>query len=373
MLRVLHVVAAGELGGAERMLADLARSSPCDEAMRDIEHTVALFPASSRLHPFFSDHGLRVHARAVHRESAAMYVRRAFGRTELRWLEHIVGQTRSDILHLHTLGSQVLGTRAARRLGKPVLRTEHSTRAFDDPSAWPFSRWSLRRVQASVAISEHVANAVRARAPWASSKLHTVPNGVDTEHFAFTAMPPRTCPSALTFVLSGRLEPRKGIDIALRALALVPEASLRIVGDGPELQALQLLSQSLGLGHRVHFTGFSDNVRAQLGIGHVVLSSSRKEGLGLAVLEAMAMGRPAVAVPVGGLPEFVDASTGFLAEACTAEALAAAMRAAAQCTDLEGLGVAARTRVLNKYSLRAMRSGYARLYRTLAAAESALR
>ena len=361
-IRVLHVVVAGELGGAERMLADLAAPG----GMRGVAHTVALLPASPRLEPFFLAAGLTVSAHPLRAEGPIGYLQNAFSEARLAWLQGVAYQTRAQLLHVHTIGSQVLGTRAALHLGLPVVRTEHSSRAFDDLTAWPFSRWSLQRATASVAISKHIAQTVCARAPWAAAKLRTIANGVDTDRYAFTPMPPRDPAAPFRFVMSGRLDPRKGIDIALCALALTPEVVLDVVGDGPSRSELETLSAKLRVSSRVRFHGYQSDVRPHLANSHAVLSASRNEGLGLAVLEAMAMGRPAVAVPVGGLPEFVDRRTGVLAHACTPQALSQAMRELAACSSPQERADAARARVVERYSLRAMRDGYAALYHELA-------
>lgn len=355
---MLHVVAAGELGGAERMLADLATPRPSE----GLEHCVALLPAKAALEPFFREHGIEVHAQPPSPEHAGIYLARAFGGQDLRWLGRTIDAFSPNVLHLHTVGSQVLGTRAALRRRVPVLRTEHSTRAYDDRTVWPFSRWSLRRVDAAVAISQHIADTVLQRAPWAKPKLHTIANGVDTARFARAELP---AVAPFRFVLSGRLEPRKGIDIALEALALTPEAELCIVGDGPLRVQLEQQAARLGVTNRTLFVGHQPDVRPHLRSAHAVLSSSRKEGLGLAVLEAMAMGRPAVAVPVGGLPEFVNKSTGFLAATSRAQDLAAAMTQAIQAPNLTALGQTARQLVEQQYSIEAMRERYAALYRQL--------
>lgn len=117
----------------------------------------------------------------------------------------------------------------------------------------------------------------------------------------------------------------------------------------------------------MHFTGYCDNVRPAVARAHVVLSSARTEGLGIALLEAMAMGRPVVALPTGGIPEFVeDGVTGWLAEGPGADALARALkRVLAEASDLRRRGQKARERVVSQYSVEAMRQGYERLYARL--------
>jgi glycosyltransferase involved in cell wall biosynthesis len=246
-----------------------------------------------------------------------------------------------------------------------VLRTEHSTRVYDDPSCWPFSKWSLRRAHSSVCISEHVRRVALARAPWAGSFMHVVPNGVDVARFDRRRLP--TDGGRVRFVALGRLEPRKGVDIALRALARVPNAELAVVGEGESRAMLESLARTLGVGDRVRFLGFASDVRDEIARAHLALSSARSEGLGIALLEAMAMGRAVVALPTGGVPEIVrHGETGWLALGDDEDALARAMRDAIERPEeMSRRGARARDRVVERFSVDAMREGYERRYSAL--------
>ena len=164
--------------------------------------------------------------------------------------------------------------------------------------------------------------------------------------------------------LIGRLEPRKGVDTALDALAQVPGLELRIIGDGPSRGSLEAQTSRLGLGGRVQFLGHVAKPQLALVDCHAVVSASRIEGLGIALLEALAAERPVVALPTGGIPEFVDATTGYLAAGHDAAALAQSLRELVQ--DLEGArrkGERGRERVLGHYTVAHMREGYARVYK----------
>jgi len=342
------------------MLIDLASQAAATGA----EHAVALFTPNDALRRMLRDAGLRVHDRGAVREGPLPYLWRSLGPSDVAWLARVLREERADVAHLHTFASQVLGTRAAARSGARVLRTEHSTRVYDDPSCWPFSRWSLARADAAVAISEHVRAVALARAPWASGKMRVVRNGVDVEHFA-----PRDDAKAdtFTFVIVGRLEPRKGVERALEALAGVPGARLHVLGIGEERAALEARTRALGLTERVRFLGYLTDARPVLGRAHAALCSSRSEGLGIALLEAMAMGVPVVGFAVGGVPEIVvDGTTGLLCPPDDVEALSRAMReAVASPARLAEMGKAAREHVVERFSSRVMAAGYAATYADL--------
>lgn len=360
MTRVVHVVVAGETGGAERMLVDLASRA----ADTGADHAVALFTPNDALRRMLREAGLRVHDRGAVREGLVPYLRRSLGPGDVAWLTDVLREERADVVHLHTFASQVLGTRAARRSGARVLRTEHSTRVYDDPTCWPFSRWSLARADAAVAVSEHVRAVALARAPWAAGKMRVVRNGVDVEHFT-----PRddAKADAFTFVVVGRLEPRKGVDLAIEALAGVPGARLDILGIGAERATLETKARALGVSDRVRFLGYAEDARPLLARAHAALCSSRSEGLGIALLEAMAMGVPVVGFAVGGVPEIVvDGTTGMLCRAGDVAVLGATMRrAVASRARLADMGSVARSRVVERFSVSAMVAGYGAVYADL--------
>jgi glycosyltransferase involved in cell wall biosynthesis len=350
---IVHVVAAGEIGGAERMLVDLARGS---------DASVALLTPNDELRRLFTDAGLALHDRGPVREHALAFLRPG----DVRWLTDVLRQRAATIVHLHTFASQWLGTRAALAVGAKIVRTEHSTRVYDDPSCRPFARWTLERAHRVVFISAHVERVALARMPFlASARTSVIHNGIDPERFAVVPPPPERGDARLRLVALGRLDPRKGLDLALDAIARVPQVTLDIVGDGSERARLERLAAPLG--ERVRFLGYTPDVRGALARADAVLASAKEEGLGIALLEAMAMGRPVIAVPVGGIPEIVSVEasreTGWLASMRTAAALAEVIDQASRSTsELERRGERARARAVQMFTVGAMRSKYAKLY-----------
>lgn len=359
---VVHVVVAGEIGGAERMLVDLAKGP------HDRSHSIALFTPNDELRRLFRSADIAVDDRGPVREGPVSYLARTLGPLDVRWLTAVLTRRQATIVHLHTFASQVLGTRAAQRFGARIVRTEHSTRVYDDPSCWPFSRWSLRRSDAVACISRHVREVAGARAgrDLQADATRIVYNGVDTDHFA-----PRSAERAAgrtQFLALGRLDRRKGLDIAFEALARTPAAELDVVGDGDERSSLEALASRLSIQDRVRFRGHMVDVRDAIAKADVVLSSARQEGLGIALLEAMAMGRPVVAFPTGGVPEIVDDQTGWLTAESSVDALASAMNAAVSApVERERKGAAARRRVVDRFSVGAMRTSYETIYASLTA------
>jgi glycosyltransferase involved in cell wall biosynthesis len=137
--------------------------------------------------------------------------------------------------------------------------------------------------------------------------------------------------AAPILICVGRLEPNKGQHYWLPVLADIrrdwPNACLVFVGEGPDRSIIEKTRLQLNLGDSVRLLGRRDDVPALLDIADVFVSASLTEGFGLAVLEAMAAGKPVVAYSLPALTEFVDdGATGFLVPSVDPEALGAALR-----------------------------------------------
>lgn len=153
---------------------------------------------------------------------------------------------------------------------------------------------------------------------------------------------PRTRSSADKFELLfvGRLVKRKGVDVLLRAAKLLaddPRLHVRIVGGGPEKEALQTLANSLDLSRSVSFDGVVDSNRIAelfadcdaLVLPAIVTESGDTEGLGVVLIEAMGYGKPVIASSAGGIVDIVaNEDTGLLVPPGDPEALARAIRRA---------------------------------------------
>ncbi len=145
---------------------------------------------------------------------------------------------------------------------------------------------------------------------------------------------------------------------------LQPDFTLDVVGDGPSRPELEELRVTLGLERHVRFHGFQDSVASFLAQADFFVLSSVSEGIALTLLEAMAVGLPAVATDVGGNREVVvHGQTGYLVPPGSHPALADAMLAIQSRTVLEGMGRAARQRVEDEFALSAVVARYEAIYR----------
>lgn len=131
-------------------------------------------------------------------------------------------------------------------------------------------------------------------------------------------------------VSAARLDPMKSLDTLVEAAALVraeiPSARFLLAGDGPEAARLRALRDECGLGACFHFLGARSDVYDVLQLGDVVALCSRWEGIGLSLVEAMALGRSVVGTDVAGINEVIeDGRNGLRVPPRDPRALAAAL------------------------------------------------
>jgi len=132
-------------------------------------------------------------------------------------------------------------------------------------------------------------------------------------------------------VFAGRLVTEKGVDVLLRAMAILPNVQLRIAGEGPMKLTWERLAVEIGVGDRARFLGaksFAELIEIYGDAAVLCVPTLSRESFGYAAAEAMAMGRAVVATPSGALPELLADGRGFISAAATPGALAAALQQA---------------------------------------------
>ena len=157
------------------------------------------------------------------------------------------------------------------------------------------------------------------------------------------------------FAAIARLEPVKGLDLLLSALAQSPGLTvpwrLNLYGEGPDRDSLQQQAHQLGLSERVFFRGFVASLDEIWQDNHCLISASRDEGLPTVMLEALLYGRPVIATRVGAAEEWIDeGETGFICAphsvGALAQTLATAWLARSRWRDM---GRTAHARAVEKY------------------------
>jgi len=283
-------------------------------------------------------------------------LRLAFGRqagsrreilANLLWYRRFLAHVRPDLIHVqHPLDRCSFARDVMRLEGwkMPLVVTAHSlygehTEATIESIMAP----NLRAADRVIAVSPHIADQAM-QLGVQSRRVRVIRSGVDAEHFsprpqarAAARASLGISPETRLVLFVGNLEPRKQVDVLLRALASVrgnvPEAALIVVGSGEsggvqdQTARLSRLTHDLGLEAEdaVRFIGWADD--AQLldyyAAADVFALPSSSEAQGIVALEAMACALPVVATAVGGLLGTIqDGRTGFLVPPGDVEALA---------------------------------------------------
>jgi len=240
-----------------------------------------------------------------------------------------------DLVHGHSPYPMV-GARVALPRKVPLVYTEHNLWSRYDPATYWANLVTYPRNDHVLAVSEHVRRS--ARYPVAlrflpMPPLETLYHGPDQEALSSVEPPdgvlrelgvPEGVPVVGTI---GNLKEHKGHHHLLQAATIVrravPEVRFVLVGQGPREEALRLQATKLGLDGTVVFAGYREDALRVASTFDVFVLSSLQEGLSIALLEAMALGKPPVVTRVGGLPEVVsDEENGLVVPPADPRALA---------------------------------------------------
>jgi glycosyltransferase involved in cell wall biosynthesis len=230
-----------------------------------------------------------------------------------RPLWRLLGQ-QWDILDIHeepcslaTAELLVLRSLRARRIPFVLYSAQNIAKRYPLPFRW-IENWALRRAAGAYVCNIEAGKILRHKG--LRGELCEIPLGVDTNSFAPTPHdPPR---GGLRIGYVGRLERHKGVASLIEAVSGIEEATLEIIGAGPEAEALAELATKLGLTGRVSFSGFVDQRDLPalyrsfdvVAVPSIPLPGWLEQFCRVAV-EAMATGIPVVASDSGALPEVV--------------------------------------------------------------------
>jgi len=275
-----------------------------------------------------------------------------------------------DLLHTHLVHADVYGSIASSRLRVPFVSSRHND---DRYLLGPFryvDRAFARRADRLIAISDAVRRFLE-RAGHDPAKLVTVHYGLDELPAARSDPTPAEAgiPAGAPLVVAvGRLIEQKDHATLLRAFARVhgelPDARLAILGGGPLEGETRALADELGLAGAVALPGRTE-IRDWLERADVFAHSSRWEGFGIVLLEAMLAGLPVVATRVSAVPEVVaEGETGLLVEPGDDAALGRALALlVAEPPRARSLGEAGRARARSEFSVARMTERTIELYR----------
>ena len=352
--RILYVHGIEAIGGAERDLIALLKTldrhkwephlvCPGTGPFREQLHAIAVPTHALSLPPW--------------RKSLALFQRRS----AVRRLKTLVNQLDPAMIHVNDIWWVPHTVRAVAGLSHPISIIAH-VRQETQPRK--VSQYALDRVDSVVAVSHQVEQGILTGGV-SPHRVRTHYSGVDCSAMVASEGNrdiraqhgiPR---EALLLGTIANLLPLKGYEVMLAALPAILDAMptvhyLIIGGGGAEYGArLKAIAVEQGIAERVHFVGFQESVASYLSAMDLYVHPSLKEAFGLAVVEAMAMGKAVVATTTGGLPEVVaQGETGLLVPPGDVESLAATVVSLLQDrVRREQMGLCGRARAHERFSL----------------------
>jgi glycosyltransferase involved in cell wall biosynthesis len=307
-LKILQISSASSFGGGERYLADLTN------ALVDRGHELYV---AVRPHSPIPRH-LQLSANRI----LTLPLRNALDVRSAHELERFVRRNGIEIVHAHMARDYSLASYAARRNPKTkFIVTRHVLFPLNR-----LHRHTLARATRVIAVSNAVAQELRASGVVTEKQIAVISNGIDVDRFSrarasfdrVQVLRSMGLPVDCLLVGSiGELRTLKRHDDFIRAAAIVagrfPETHFVLAGIGEIRKQLEALVNELGLTECFHFLGWLDEAEKLLCAMDVFVSASETESFGLAIVEAMATGTAVVATATEGAREVIeDQKTGLL-------------------------------------------------------------
>jgi glycosyltransferase involved in cell wall biosynthesis len=322
MKRVLILIKGLGRGGAEYLVLSAMRHRDPDRFRYRVAY---LLPWKDALVPDLAAMGV-----------PAVCLDGARGPGWIRRLRSLLRDQRIEIVHAHSpypaVGARLVAARRTR-----LVYTEHNVwQRYHRATYWA-NAVTYPRNDLVFAVSDEVRRSIRYPGPLSLLRMpsvETLYHGVEPALLEDAASPDGVReelgipPDALVVGTVANLKPHKGLQHLLKAAVLVrrkvPAARFLVVGQGEARKDLEALASELGLDDAVTFTGFREDAVRIASAFDVFAMSSLHEGLSIAMIEAMALGKPVVVTRVGGLPEVVeDGKDGILVPPSDPRAMAA--------------------------------------------------
>jgi len=323
-IRILHLIETGGPGGAEKVLLNV---------VKNIDST-RFGSLVLTLRKGWLYQTLRKH----HFEAKIIKSNRAWDIGFLLRLSTLIRKEKIDLIHSHLPGINFYGCLAGRITKRPVIVTYHGKIGKGNKRTWKdvFKNFVIKKTAVQVVtVSDYLRKEFINETGINRCKVTTLYPGIDFKAFAPTknllGLKRKLGLSESTPLVGtvGNIRGSKGyeylIQSAKRVGEKVPHVFFLVVGEKEEklFSDLNKLTEKLGLGERIKFVGFREDVADYLNILDIFVLSSTTEGFSIATVEAMSLAKPVVVTDCGGPAEIViNNQTGFLVPPGDPESLA---------------------------------------------------
>ena len=291
-MRIVHVITSLEIGGAQRLLADLLPL----QSKANVVRLVVIKDINSPFKEIIESSGIKIYSLNCNYYN----VLNAF-----KLIKFIKD---ADIVHVHlftTLYWAAISSLFCRKVN--FIYTEHSThnKRRDRVILRPLEKWVYGRYKKIICISQQTQdNLMR----WLMVKNNdnrfvVIENGVLIDHFSSK----KSNIDENRLIMISRFAQMKDQETVIRAMVNVDKkAHLYLVGDGPNRLYCENIAKELNLLDRVHFLGARSDIAELISCSYIGIQSSLWEGFGLTAVEIMAAGKPVIASNVEGLRQVVE-------------------------------------------------------------------
>jgi glycosyltransferase involved in cell wall biosynthesis len=320
-MKILHVITTLEKGGAEKQLVILSRN----QATQDHEISVLPLKGNLELDKEFSSFKAQIFDDIRNRNFIIQII----------LFRKLLKKKRFDVIHLHLPRAEIVGVLASLGLRIVAISSRHNTEPFFPGSprlvSTLLSRVVLFRQSSVIAISKSVKTFLLSRREISKrQQVDVIYYGYD-ETISAPKQPRelRDGEKLEKFVTLSRLAPQKDLKTMIEAIAIYRGkfgfGQLEVYGDGPLDEELNTFARNLGIAQYVVFCGRTSDVPKVMQKNQCFLLSSKYEGFGLVLLEAMQQGLPIICSKISTTEEVMGLGYGLFFETSNPQDLAIKM------------------------------------------------
>ncbi|MDE6146661.1 MAG: glycosyltransferase family 4 protein [Bacteroidales bacterium] len=290
-MKLLHIISSLEIGGAQRLLADLLPIQIQHGLEVDLLVNVQIENDFTEKIKEFGINIMSLDSNDIYSVSNIIKLRRII---------------RSyDVVHVHLFPSLYWAAIASVGLKVKMIYTEHSTsnRRREKSYFRLIEKYIYKRYDRIISISRQTENALQQWLQSSDKRFVVIENGVDTRRFSAICRP--VVPKSLIMV--SRFAASKDQETLIRSMKyLDKDVVLHLVGDGDNLEYCRSIAKNEGVSDRVMFLGARSDIAELISEAYIGIQSSNWEGFGLTAVEIMAAGKPVIVSDVDGLKQVVE-------------------------------------------------------------------